>query len=122
MNSKKFINRNYNGISHAILFLTGRHAPDGNDFIILTKAGKTFIKDSENNYLLPIGYSDIVYDGKTGFTLTGNDNFRSYYYSNRRLVAPKYTDIKVVPGSDYYRLKLLRVSLDISIQRVKNIL
>ena len=81
------------------------HAPDGKDFIILTKAGQTYIKDSENKSLLPIGYSDIVYDGKTGFILTGNDNFRGYFYTDRRMVLPKYTDIKVVPVSDYLLVK-----------------
>ena len=80
-------------------------AADGKDYIIVRKGGKTFVKDPENNDIIANGYSDIIYDGKTGFIITGDDNMRGYYFTDKRMVAPKYSDIKVVDGTDYLLVK-----------------
>ncbi|MBC7867965.1 MAG: WG repeat-containing protein [Gloeobacteraceae cyanobacterium ES-bin-316] len=80
-------------------------AADGKDYVIVKRAGVSYIKDPENNDIMTQGYSDIIYDGKGGFILTGNDNMRGYYYTDRRTVAPKYSDIKVVEGTDYLLVK-----------------
>ena len=37
-------------------------AADGKAYIIVKKDGKPYIKDPENNDIIPDGYSDIVYD------------------------------------------------------------
>jgi hypothetical protein len=80
-------------------------ALDGKDYIIVKRGGKTYIKDPENNDVITEGYSDIIYDGKGGFILTGDDNMRGYYYTDRRTIAPKYSDIKVVDGTNYLLVK-----------------
>lgn len=80
-------------------------ALDGKDYVIVKRGGRTYVKDPENNDIISKGYSDIVYDGKGGFVLTGDDNTRGYYFTNRRLVAPKYSDIKIVDGTDYLLIK-----------------
>lgn len=80
-------------------------ASDGKDYVIVKRGGKTYIKDPENNDIMAQGYSDIIYDGKGGFILTGDDNLRGYYYTDRRTVAPKYSDIQVVEGTDYLLIK-----------------
>lgn len=80
-------------------------AADGKDYVIVKRGGKTYVKDPENNDIISQGYSDIVYDGKGGFILTGDDNTRGYYFTDRRLVAPKYSDIKVVDGTNYLLVK-----------------
>lgn len=80
-------------------------AADGKDYVIVKRGGKTYIKDPENNDIMAQGYSDIIYDGKGGFILTGDDNMRGYYYTDRRTVTPKYSDIKVIEGTDYLLVK-----------------
>ena len=80
-------------------------AADGKDYIIVKRGGKTFIKDPENNDVIAQGYADIIYDGKGGFILTGDDNTRGYYFTNNKTVAPKYSDIKLVDGTDYLLVK-----------------
>ena len=80
-------------------------AADGKDYIIVKRGGKTYIKDPDNNDIMTMGYSDIIYDGKGGFILTGDDNMRGYYYTDRRMVAPKYSDIQVIEGTNYLLIK-----------------
>ena len=80
-------------------------ASDGKDYVIVKRGGKTYIKDPENNDIMPQGYSDIIYDGKGGFILTGDDNMRGYYYTDHRTVNPKYTDIKAIEGTNYLLVK-----------------
>ncbi|RYF90681.1 MAG: WG repeat-containing protein [Chitinophagaceae bacterium] len=80
-------------------------ASDGKDYVIVQRGGKTYIKDPENNDIVTQGYSDIIYDGKSGFILTGEDNRRGYYYTDRRTIAPKYTDVQVVNGTNYLLVK-----------------
>ena len=80
-------------------------ASDGKDYVIVKRGGKTYIKDPENNDIMSQGYSDIIYDGKGGFILTGDDNMRGYYYTDHRTVNPKYTDIKAIEGTNYLLVK-----------------
>ncbi len=80
-------------------------AADGKDYVIVKRGGKTYVKDPDNKDIISQGYSDIIYDGKSGFVITGDDNTRGYYFTDRRLVAPKYSDIKVVDGTDYLLVK-----------------
>ncbi|RYD73985.1 MAG: WG repeat-containing protein [Sphingobacteriales bacterium] len=81
-------------------------ANDGKEYIIVKKDGKTYVKDMENQLVIPDGYNDIVYDNG-GFILTGNDNMRGYYFIDKTnpAIAPKYTDIKSVNGSNYLMVK-----------------
>lgn len=78
---------------------------DNKDYVIVKKDGKTYVKDIDNNFVISNGYSDIMYDGSGGFILTGNDNMRGYYFSDNTLIAPKYSDIKLVNGTRYLMVK-----------------
>ena len=80
-------------------------AGDGKDYVIVKKDGKAYVKDPDNNDIIAKGYSDIIYDGKNGFILTGDDNMRGYYFTDKRMVAPKYSDIKLVNGTNYLLVK-----------------
>jgi glucan-binding YG repeat protein len=79
--------------------------PDKKDYIIVKKGGKTYVKDIDNNLIIANGYADITYDGSGGFILTGDDNTRGYYFSDNTLIAPKYSDIKLVTGTKYLLVK-----------------
>ena len=75
------------------------------DYIIIKKDGKTYVKDADNNFVIAEGYADIIYDGMGGFIITGDNNMRGYYFSDKTTVAPKYTDIKLVNGTRYLQVK-----------------
>lgn len=75
------------------------------EYIIVKRNGKTYVKDADNNFVIEDGYSDIIYDGSGGFILTGDDNKRGYYFSDKTIVAPRYSDIKLVNGTRYLLVK-----------------
>lgn len=75
------------------------------DYIIVKKAGKSYVKDIDNNLIIADGYADIIYDGTGGFVLTGDDNMRGYYFSDNTVIAPKYSDVKLVKGTKYLMVK-----------------
>ncbi len=79
---------------------------DGNDYVIVQKDGKSYVKDINNNDIIPTGYADVTYDDNGGFILTDNSNMRGFYFSNNKLIAPKYADIRIVNrGSNYLQIK-----------------
>lgn len=82
----------------------GVKASDGKDYIIVKRDGKTYIKDVNNNLVIPDGYADIVYDNG-GFIITGDNNMRGYYFIDNATIAPKYSDIKPVNGTRYLLVK-----------------
>lgn len=81
-------------------------ALDGIDYVIVKKDGKTYVKDINNNDIIPLGYADVTYDDNGGFILTDNSNMRGFYFSDKKMIAPKYTDIRIVnKGSNYLQIK-----------------
>lgn len=78
---------------------------DDKEYIIVKRNGKTYVKDADNNFVIADGYSDIIYDGAGGFILTGDDNMRGYYFTDKTIVAPRYSDIKLVNGTRYLQIK-----------------
>lgn len=78
---------------------------DNKDYIIIKKDGRTYVRDLDNNLIIANGYSDIVYDNSGGFILTGDDNLRGYYFADKTMIAPKYSDIKLVNGTRYLLVK-----------------
>lgn len=75
------------------------------DYAILKKDGKSYVKDLSNNDIVSLGYSNITYDNTGGFVVTDNNNNRGFYYPDKRMIAPKYSDLKGVdPGSKYLRV------------------
>lgn len=79
---------------------------DGNDFVILKKSGKTYVKNLNNEDIIVAGYNDITYDENGGFIITDENNLKGFYYPNSVMVAPKYEDIKILnKGSNYLQIK-----------------
>jgi hypothetical protein len=78
---------------------------DNRDYVIVKKDGKTYVKDLDNNFIIDNGYSDIIYDGSGGFIITGDDNLRGYYFTDKTTIAPKYSEIKLVNGTKYLMVK-----------------
>lgn len=77
---------------------------NGKEYMIVKKDGKTYVRDIDNNLVIPNGYADIVYDNG-GFVIIGDDNMRGYYFPDKTTIAPKYTDIKMMEGSNYLMVK-----------------
>lgn len=75
------------------------------DYVIVKKDGKTYVKDIDNNLIIPNGYADVLYDGSGGFIITGDDNTRGYYFNDNTVIAPKYSEIKRVDGTRYLQVK-----------------
>jgi hypothetical protein len=79
---------------------------DNNDYVIVSKDGKSFVKDINNRDIIGEGYANVTYDDNGGFILTDNSNMRGMYFSDKRIIGPKYADIKIVNrGSDYLEIK-----------------
>jgi hypothetical protein len=79
---------------------------DGNDFVILKKNSKTYVKDLKNGDIIVTGYSDITYDENGGFILTDENNLHGFYYPNTTMIIPKYADIKIVnKGGNFLQIR-----------------
>lgn len=77
---------------------------DGNEYLILKKAGKTYVKDISNTDIIPSGYADITYDNG-GFVITDAANLKGFYFNGKRIIQPKYQDIKWLKGTGYLAVK-----------------
>ncbi len=79
---------------------------EGNDYVIVQKDGKTYVKDINNNDIIPAVYADVTYDDNGGFILTDKSNMRGFYFSDKKIIAPKYADIRIANrGSNYLQIK-----------------
>jgi hypothetical protein len=78
---------------------------DNSSYFIESKDGLAHLRDMNNNEVIAGNYSEIMYDRKAGFILTGNDNTRGYYSLDKNLIAPKYAEIRSVRGSNYLWVK-----------------
>jgi hypothetical protein len=78
---------------------------DGKQYVIIQKAGKTYVKNINNQDIISTGYSDIVYDDAGGFIITGDNNTRGYYFMDNSVIQPKYSDIKLLPGGKFLMVK-----------------
>ena len=71
------------------------------DYVIVKHGGKTYVKDLKNNDVISTGYADINYDNNGGFVLTGDDNTKGFYFMDSKMIAPKYSDVRLVNGGEY---------------------
>lgn len=86
--------------------MTMVRASDNTDYVIVKKDGRSYVKDMSNKDIISTGYSDIIYDENGGFVVTDNNNMRGYYFLNNKLIAPKYSDVRIVSrGSNYLQVK-----------------
>lgn len=79
-------------------------AADGKEYFIVQKDGRSYVRDIDNNLVFPGEYNHITYDANGGFVVTGSDNMQGYIFKDKRTIAPKYTEIKTVNGTDSYLL------------------
>ena len=76
------------------------------DYVIVKRDGKTYVKDMMNNDIIANGYADIVYDNNGNFVITDNNNMRGFYFSDKRMINPKYSDVRILNrGSNYLQVK-----------------
>ncbi len=79
---------------------------DNKDYIIVQKDGNTYLKDINNNNIIPTGYANMSYDENGGFILTDKSNLRGFYFTENKFITPKYADIRIVnKGSNYLQIK-----------------
>ena len=85
--------------------LDGIKADNGNDYFILAKNGNTGLKDLILQDQLDLKYADISYDTNGGFILTAKDNLKGCYFLNKKILEPKYTEIKMLYTGSYVLIK-----------------
>ena len=86
----------------SLQYITARN---GNDYFIVSKEGKTGLKDIAGKDILTQKYAAIDYDGANGFVLTAPGNLKGYYFLNDQLIEPKYNDVLPVAGGRYLLVK-----------------
>ena len=99
-NGQIIINPEYSGL----LVIEGSNA---NALVLLQQSEKTYLKDLLNNDMIPGNYSNIIYEKKGGFIITGDNNLKGYYFLNNMLIRPKYKDIKMIADGKYLLVKTI---------------
>ncbi len=80
------------------------NGPDGHEFFLIQKEGKTYVKDLQNRDIISTGFADISYDNG-GFIITSDNNLKGYYFIDNRVIQPIYTEIHKLDGMDYLLVK-----------------
>jgi len=78
---------------------------EGDVYFIELKDGITKLKDLNNQDIINGNYADIIYDDSRGFILTAADNTKGYYFLDKQLIAPKYSEVRSIRGSNYLLVK-----------------
>lgn len=81
------------------------NGPGGKEYVIIQKAGKTYVKDITNTDIISTGYSDIAYDEAGGFVISNDNDNRGFYFMDNSVIQPKYKEIKLLPGGKYLMVK-----------------
>lgn len=76
-------------------------------YFIETQNGLVRLRDINNQELINAEYSDIVYDGDNGFILTSTDNYVGYYFLDKKLIKPKYLEVRLVRGGNFLLVKTI---------------
>lgn len=80
-------------------------AKNGMDYFIISKEGKTGVKNANYTYVVAPEYKEVLYDKNGGFILTGNDNLKGLYFFGGYKVDAKYAEVKLMKGGQYAMLK-----------------
>lgn len=78
---------------------------DGVGYFIKVKDGMAQLKDISQQDVITGNYTDIEYDQNRGFILTTADNSKGYYFLNKKLVTPQYSEVRSVRAGDFLRVK-----------------
>ncbi len=84
--------------------LSAFKGPNGKNYILLQQGDKYFLKDFANNDLISGVYSNIIYEKKGGFILTGINGLKGYYFMNDFHIQPKYKEIKMIVAGKYLQV------------------
>ena len=77
----------------------------GTGYFIKVKDGVAQLKDGSQQDVITGSYTDIAYDDNRGFILTAADNSKGYYFLNKKLVVPQYSEVRSVRDGDFLRVK-----------------
>lgn len=80
-------------------------AKNGMDYFIISKDGKTGVKNSNYLEVVPAEYKEVVYDKNGGFILTGTDNLKGLYFLSGFKTEAKYTEVRLMKGGQYAMLR-----------------
>jgi len=78
---------------------------DGSIYFIESKDGITTLRDNNSQDIVSGAYTDIAYDDGRGFILTSNDNAKGYYFLDKKLIGPKYSEVRSVRGGNFLLVK-----------------
>jgi WG containing repeat len=85
-----------------MVYVKGRN---GSDYFIVSKDGRSMVKDIAYKDIVPANYTEVLYDDEGGFVLTGNDNRKGFYFLDNKIIEPRYTDVKLIRGGKYLMVK-----------------
>jgi hypothetical protein len=77
---------------------------NGNQYVIIHKNGKTYVKDLKNNDIIATGYNDIIFDNG-GFIIVDENNLKGYYFMDNTVIKPKYKEVNLINGTKYLLVK-----------------
>lgn len=77
---------------------------DGSDYLIISRDGKNGVRDLNNREIIETIYTDIVYDSEGAFIVTGSDNLKGVYFPGKKMIGPKYLDVKMISGGRFIRV------------------
>ena len=80
-------------------------AKDAENYFIVSKDGKTGIKDMRHNYVVEMKYADIMYDSTGGFIISGDNSLKGFWFLSNFVLEPKYSMVKVLPGGEFIMVK-----------------
>lgn len=78
--------------------------PEEKILLIIKKEGRFYLKDLNNQLILPKSYADITFD-KTGFILTSDELLKGYYFPGNEAIDTKYREITPVNGTKYFLVR-----------------
>lgn len=81
------------------------NGPMNKGYIIVKENGRAFVKLIDGTAIMNRGYNDILYDDMGGFVLVGDNNLRGFYFIDNTYIAPKYSDVKLMTGGKYLKVK-----------------
>ncbi|MBL0146491.1 MAG: WG repeat-containing protein [Chitinophagaceae bacterium] len=74
-------------------------------YFIESQNGIARLRDVNNQDLINADYSDIAYDENGGFILTSSDNYKGYYFLDKKIIKPKYLEVRLVRGGNFLLVK-----------------
>lgn len=87
---------------NSVAYVKGK---DNNNYFIVSKDGKSYVKTLDNKDVFISQYTDIAYDPNGGFVITDAGNNKGFYYLNNTTVAPRYSDVRLLNNSSFLMVK-----------------